>query len=62
MSRGRHSNARKGAFIGAGAGILVGIVGGLRWRRSTGLLGGAGGAVVGAAVGFAIPTWRLRFP
>jgi hypothetical protein len=28
----------------------------------TGLLGGAGGAVVGAGVGFAVPVWRLRFP
>ncbi len=28
----------------------------------TGLLGGAGGAVAGAAIGFAVPTWRLRFP
>ena len=27
-----------------------------------GLLSGAGGAVVGAGIGFAIPTWRLRFP
>jgi len=52
--RGRAT--RKGAFIGAGVGVLVGIVGRLR-------SGGAGGAVVGAAVGyFAIPTWRLRFP
>ena len=28
----------------------------------TGLLGGAGGAAVGAGIGFAIPVWRLRFP
>jgi hypothetical protein len=27
-----------------------------------GLLGGTGGALVGAGIGFAIPTWRLRFP
>jgi len=76
--RGRAT--RKGAFIGAGVGVLVGIVGGLlissvacepidggdctaaEVAAVTGLLGGAGGAVVGAAVGFAIPTWRLRFP
>ncbi len=28
----------------------------------TGLVFGAGGTVVGAGIGFAIPTWRLRFP
>lgn len=28
----------------------------------TGALGGAGGAVIGAGVGYAIPIWRLRFP
>ena len=27
-----------------------------------GVVFGAGGALVGAGVGFAIPTWRLRFP
>jgi hypothetical protein len=28
----------------------------------TGLLGGAGGALLGAGIGFVIPKWRLRFP
>ncbi|TFG47267.1 MAG: hypothetical protein E4H38_08500 [Gemmatimonadales bacterium] len=28
----------------------------------TGVLGGAGGAIVGAGIGLAIPVWRLRFP
>ena len=28
----------------------------------TGLLGAAGGAVIGFGIGFAVPTWRLRFP
>lgn len=70
----------KGALIGAGAGVLAGVVFGIlistvacepvdggnctaaEVAALTGLLGGAGGAAVGAGVGFVIPVWRLRFP
>jgi hypothetical protein len=70
----------RGALIGAGLGVLVGVVGGLiissiacepvdggdctaaEVAAVTGLLGGAGGGLLGAGVGFVIPVWRLRFP
>ncbi len=70
----------RGALIGAGFGVLVGVVGGLiissvacepvdggdctaaEVAALTGLLGGAGGAFIGAGIGFVIPVWRLRFP
>jgi hypothetical protein len=76
--RGRAT--RRGAILGAGAGVVLGVVGGLligsiacepvdggdctrlEVAAVTGLLGGVGGAAVGVGIGFAIPTWRLRFP
>ena len=76
--RGRHT--RKGAWIGASAGALLGVVGGLLISRVAcepvdggdctaaevaavmGLVGGAGGAALGAGLGSVIPTWRLSFP
>jgi len=65
-----------GAGVGALAGILYGLLisevacepidGGdctaAEVAAVAGLLGGAGGALVGAGVGYAIPIWRLRFP
>ena len=76
--RGRAT--QRGAIFGAGAGVLVGVVGGLligsiacepvdggdcaklEVAAVTGLLGGVGGAAIGVGIGFAVPTWRLRFP
>jgi len=65
-----------GAAIGLAAGIIIGldIAGGLchdddgtfcsdaKVAAVLGAAFGAGGAVLGAGIGFAIPTWRLRFP
>lgn len=61
-----------GVVVGAVFGLLIGQVacepvdGGdctaAQVAAVTGLLGGAGGAVLGAAIGFAVPSWRLRFP
>jgi len=65
-----------GAGVGAVAGVVYGLLisqvacepvdGGdctaAELAAIAGLLGGAGGAVVGAGVGFAVPVWRLRFP
>ena len=65
-----------GAAIGLAAGIIIGLdyAGGLchddgvtvctpaEVGAVTGLVFGAGGTVVGAGIGFAIPTWHLRFP
>ena len=34
----------------------------VRAALAGGLLGGVGGGLAGAGIGFAIPTWRLRFP
>ena len=83
-SRGRAT--RRGALIGAGVGIISGILighGAVGWacqreeeedpdpctaadrealRGIVGIVFGAGGAVVGLGIGFAIPTWHLRFP
>jgi hypothetical protein len=64
-----------GAAVGVVAGVIVGVQlrgickdDGIRTCTAgelaavTGLVFGAGGAVVGAGIGFVIPTWRLRFP
>ena len=73
--RGRSTG--RGAWIGAAVGVVAGVIFGLVLVEAfcyddacsdgevvavTGLVFGAGGAVVGAGIGFAIPTWRLRFP
>lgn len=73
--RGRATG--KGALIGGLVGLAGGATYGLligeiacaetdctraEVAAIAGLLFGAGGAVVGTGVGFAIPTWRLRFP
>ena len=73
--RGRSTG--RGAWIGAAVGVVVGVIAGLVLVEAycyddncsdgeivavTGLVFGAGGTVVGAGIGFAIPTWRLRFP
>ena len=75
----RGPSTRRGAVIGALAGIAFGIWLGTEAASSCdidgepcftsaaaatvgGLLSGAVGALVGAGIGFAIPTWRLRFP
>lgn len=73
-------STRRGAILGASAGALFGVIGGLligsvacepvdggdctkaEVAAVMGILGGAGGTVVGLGIGFAIPTWRLRFP
>ena len=75
--RGRYTKngAWIGALVGAAFGIWLGmgvadacdIDGEPCFTRPEGatvggLMFGAGGAVVGAGIGFAIPTWRLRFP
>ena len=65
-----------GAAIGLAAGIIIGLdyAGGVchdddgtfcsdaKIAAGSGAAFGAGGAVLGAGIGFAIPTWRLRFP
>ena len=42
--------------IGCGLPHIAGVAAG------AGIVGAAGGAALGAGIGFAIPTWRLRFP
>ena len=65
-----------GAAVGVVAGVIFGVTLGKAFCSDddgtfctpagvgavTGLVFGAGGTVVGAGIGFAIPTWRLRFP
>ena len=65
-----------GAAVGVVAGVIFGVALGKAFCSDddgtfctpagigavTGLLFGAGGTVVGAGIGYAIPTWRLRFP
>ena len=65
-----------GAAVGVVAGVIFGVALGNAFcsdddgtfctpagvGAESGLVFGAGGAVVGAGIGFAIPTWRLRFP
>ncbi len=75
--RGRYTKngAWIGALVGIAFGIWIGTVAAdacdidgepcfttAEAAAVGGLLSGAGGAVVGAGIGFAIPTWRLRFP
>jgi len=76
--RGRATGrgALLGAGVGTLAGVLYGLLisdvacepvdGGdcstLEVAAVAGLLGGAGGAAVGAGIGSVIPIWRLRFP
>jgi hypothetical protein len=67
----------KGALIGGVAGLVIGAVYGalisevtcaessctaLGLAAAFGGIGAAGGAGVGALVGLAIPSWKLRFP
>jgi hypothetical protein len=71
-AKGALIGAGAGALAGVVFGILISTVacepvdGGnctaAEVAALTGLVGGAGGAAVGAGVGFAIPVWRLRFP
>ena len=73
--RSTHRGALIGALVGIAFGIWIGTVAAdacdidgepcfttAEAAAVGGLLSGAGGAVVGAGIGFAIPTWRLRFP
>jgi len=70
--RGALIGAGIGIVAGAAYGLLIGSIacepvdGGdctsAEVAAVMGLLGGAGGAAVGAGVGYAIPIWRLRFP
>ena len=70
--KGALIGAGVGAVVGALYGFLISTVacdpydGGdctaLGLGALTGALGGAGGAVLGAGVGFAIPVWHQRFP
>ena len=74
-TRGR--SAAKGALIGGVAGLVIGatygaLISGVTCAESScttlglaaavGGIGAAGGAAVGVLVGFAIPSWKLRFP
>jgi hypothetical protein len=74
-TRGR--STVKGAAIGGIAGLVGGVLYGaaisevtcaesscttLGLMAAVGGLGAAGGAAVGALVGLAIPSWKLRFP
>ena len=79
-TRGRAT--RRGALIGAGVGVISGIVIWLGFINALcdgydqdcagaevaplaaigGIVVGGGGAVLGLGIGFAIPTWHLRFP
>ncbi len=67
----------KGALIGGVAGLVIGATYGalisevtcaesscttLGLAAAVGGVGAAGGAAVGALVGLAIPSWKLRFP
>jgi len=67
----------KGALIGGVAGLVIGAIYGalisevtcaessctaLGLAAAVGGIGAAGGAAVGALVGLAIPSWKLRFP
>jgi hypothetical protein len=70
--KGALIGAGVGIVAGAAYGLLIGSVacepvdGGdctsAQVAAVMGLIGGAGGAAVGAGVGYAIPVWRLRFP
>jgi len=70
--RGALIGAGVGIVAGAAYGLLIGSIacepvdGGdctsAEVAAVMGLLGGAGGAAVGAGVGYAIPIWRMRFP
>jgi hypothetical protein len=65
-----------GAGVGAVAGVIAGLLissvacepvdGGdctaAEVAAVTGLVGGAGGGLIGAGVGSLIPVWRVRFP
>lgn len=74
-TRGR--STAKGALIGGVAGLVIGatygaLISGVTCAESScttlglaaavGGIGAAGGAAVGALVGLAIPSWKLRFP
>jgi hypothetical protein len=74
-TRGR--STAKGALIGGVAGLVIGATYGalisevtcaesscttLGLAAAVGGIGAAGGAAVGALVGLAIPSWKLRFP
>jgi hypothetical protein len=74
-TRGRSTG--KGALIGGVAGLVIGATYGalisevtcaesscttLGLAAAVGGIGAAGGAAVGALVGFALPSWKLRFP
>ena len=74
-TRGR--STAKGALIGGVAGLVIGAIYGalisevtcaesscttLGLAAAVGGIGAAGGAAVGALVGLAIPSWKLRFP
>jgi hypothetical protein len=74
-TRGR--STAKGALIGGVAGLVIGATYGalisevtcaesscttLGLAAAAGGIGAAGGAAVGALVGLAIPSWKLRFP
>ena len=73
----RGNSAGRGAWIGALGGLVLGAAYGaaisevtcaesscttLGLMAAIGGMGAAGGAAVGALVGLAIPSWRLRFP
>lgn len=74
-TRGR--STAKGALIGGVGGLVIGatygaLISGVTCAESScttlglaaavGGIGAAGGAAVGALVGLAIPSWKLRFP
>ena len=74
-TRGR--STAKGALIGGVGGLVIGAIYGalisdvtcaesscttLGLAAAVGGIGAAGGAAVGALVGLAIPSWKLRFP
>ncbi len=70
--RGALIGAALGVLAGVVGGLAIGSIacepvdggncGAAEVATLTGLVGGAGGALIGAGVGSVIPVWRLRFP